>query len=49
MSNKTLSQVTSKPGDSHFLFRLMEVKDQFLQCGRFKVHDGTEISLWDDN
>jgi hypothetical protein len=27
----------------------MEVKDQFLQCGRFKVHDGTEISFWDDN
>jgi hypothetical protein len=27
----------------------MEVKDQFVQCDRFKVHDGTEISFWDDN
>jgi hypothetical protein len=26
----------------------MDVKDQFLQCGRFKVNSGTEISFWDD-
>jgi hypothetical protein len=27
----------------------MEVKDQFLQCGRFKVNRGTEVSFWEDS
>jgi hypothetical protein len=30
LSNKTLTQVKRKPGDSHFWAGLMEVKDQFL-------------------
>jgi len=48
IKNKTLSQVTKKPGDSHFWMGLMGVKEQFLRLGRFKVSDGSQIRFWED-
>jgi hypothetical protein len=38
--NKTLGQVTKKPGDSHFWAGLLKVKDMFLSFGTFKVNSG---------
>jgi len=48
IKNKTLSQVTKKPRDSHFWMGLMGVKEQFLRLGRFKVSDGSQIRFWED-
>jgi hypothetical protein len=35
--NKTIGEVTKKATDSHFWESLMNVKDQFLNYGSFKV------------
>jgi hypothetical protein len=48
LSNKALTQCKKQPGDSHFWSGLMKIKDQFLQCGHFKVRSGTEIRFWED-
>ena len=48
MKHKSLSQVSKKPGDSQFLSGLMEVKEQFLSCGRFKVGNGSQTRFWED-
>lgn len=48
LSNKTLTQATKKPSDSHFWAGLMKIKDQFLQCGHFKINSGSEIRFWED-
>ncbi|WVZ96489.1 hypothetical protein U9M48_042121 [Paspalum notatum var. saurae] len=47
-TNKTLSQVTKKAGDSHFWMGLMGIKDQFLDLGSFKQNSGTQIRFWED-
>jgi len=46
LGDKTLSQVSKKVGDSHFLSGLMEVKDLFLSLGVFKVHSGDQTRFW---
>lgn len=48
LSNKTLTQVKKKPGDSHFWSGLMKIKDQFLGGGGFNVQNGTQIRFWED-
>ena len=48
LKNKTLSQVTKQPGDSQFWSGLMEVKDQFLEHGKFKVNNGNQTRFWED-
>ena len=48
LKHKSLSQVSKKPGDSQFLSGLMEVKEQFLSCGRFKVGNGSQTRFWED-
>jgi hypothetical protein len=48
LKEKTLCQVTRKPGDSQFWAGLMEVKDQFLARGSFTVKDGSQTSFWGD-
>jgi hypothetical protein len=48
LKNKTLAQVEKKKGDSHFWSRLMDVKNSFLERGRFSVQDGTRTRFWED-
>jgi hypothetical protein len=48
LGNKTLTQVNRKPEDSQFLIGLMNIKDQFLSMGNFKLQDGKQIRFWED-
>lgn len=48
LANKTLGQVSQKPGDSHFWSGLMKVKNTFLAFGVFKVNDGCGVRFWED-
>jgi len=49
LKHRTLSQISKKARDSHFLSSLMGVKDQFLNLGRFKLVSGHQIRFWEDN
>jgi hypothetical protein len=48
LQNKTLSQVGKRKGDSQFWKGLMDVKDNFLERGRFVVHSGQQTDFWRD-
>ena len=48
LGGKSLTQVSRKPGDSHFWAGLMNVKDQFLRWGRFRVGNGQATRFWED-
>jgi len=48
LGSKSLTQVTRKPGDSHFWTGLLKVKDEFLEGGHFQVGDGKQIRFWED-
>jgi hypothetical protein len=48
LKGKTLAQVEKKKGDSHFWSGLMDVKNIFLEKGRFIVQDGTQTRFWED-
>ena len=48
LRNRTIGQVTKKPGDSHFWSGLMKVKDQFLNLGVFHVNNGGTVRFWED-
>jgi hypothetical protein len=48
LSNKILTQVKRKSGDSHFWSGLMKVKDQFFTRGYFRIHKGSEVRFWED-
>ena len=37
-----------KPGDSHFWSGLMDAKNDFLNCGTFKLQNGEQIRFWED-
>ena len=37
-----------KPGDSHFWSGLMDAKNDFLNCGTFKLQNGKQIRFWED-
>jgi hypothetical protein len=44
----SLAQVTKRPGDSQFWTGLMEIKDEVLARGRFRVNNGTQARFWED-
>jgi hypothetical protein len=46
LSNKTLTQVKKKPGDSHFWSRLMKIKDQFLGVVVSMFRMGRKLGFW---
>ena len=48
LENKTLSQARKRKGDSQFWTGLMEVKDLFLERGRFFICDGSQARFWED-
>lgn len=48
MANKSLPQVSKKPGDSQFWAGLMEIKDLFLSKGIFKIQSGNQVRFWED-
>ena len=37
-----------QPGDSHFWTGLMDVKDLFLEKGKFKVNNGNQTRFWEN-
>ena len=47
LKNKTLSQVVTQPGDSHFRARLMKVKDPFLEKDKFSANNGDQTRFWE--
>jgi hypothetical protein len=48
LRGKCLSQVVKRPGDSHFLKGLLNVRYTFLKYGKFKVNAGSGTSFWED-
>jgi hypothetical protein len=48
LGGKSITQVGRRPGDSHFWSGLMNIKDQFLNLGSFKLQDGKQIRFWED-
>ena len=48
VGSNALSQVSWKPGDSHFWAGLMATKKHFFPLGSFIINDGTEIRFWED-
>jgi hypothetical protein len=47
IDTKTRTQV-KKTGDSQFWTGLMNVKNQFLSLGNFRLQSGTQIRFWED-
>jgi hypothetical protein len=41
VGSKALSQISWKPGDSHFLAGLMATKPKFFRFGQFFIKDGS--------
>jgi hypothetical protein len=48
LGGKSITQVSRKPVDSHFWSGLMNIKDQFLNLGSFKIQDEKQIRFWED-
>ena len=48
LTNKAITQVYKRPGDSHFWSGLMKVKDDFLAHGYFRIQKGTQVRFWED-
>jgi hypothetical protein len=48
VGSKAISQVSWKPGDSHFWAGLMATKRYFFPFGSFLINDGTQIRFWED-
>jgi hypothetical protein len=48
LTNKCLTQVLHRPGDSHFWAGLMKVKEDFLVGGTFKIKNGEQVRFWED-
>jgi hypothetical protein len=48
LSTMSITQVGKKPGDSQFWIGLMNVKNQFLTFGNFRLQNGTQIRFWED-
>jgi hypothetical protein len=49
LSSKTLGQVESKHGDSHFWQGLMEAKKFFWPCCKIIVGNGESTRFWEDH
>ena len=45
VKDKTLSQLTKNARDFYFWMSLMEMKDQFLKLGVFRLGEGTQIKF----
>ena len=45
---KTITQVEHMPGDSHFWFGLMKVKQEFLRYGKFNLGNEFKVRFWED-
>jgi hypothetical protein len=43
LGSKTLTHVTKQPGDSQFWSGLMEIKELFIERGKFLVQDGNQV------
>jgi hypothetical protein len=43
LRTQTITHVQKKPGDSHFLSGLMNVKEYFLNLGHFQLNNGRNI------
>jgi hypothetical protein len=48
LGGKSITQVSIKPRDPHFWRGLMNIKDQFLNLGSFKLQDEKQIRFWED-
>jgi hypothetical protein len=48
LESKSLIQVMRRPGDSHFLYGFMNIKDDFLRWGKFQVGDDDATRFWVD-
>jgi hypothetical protein len=48
IEGKPITQVSREAGDSQFWSGLMNIKDQFLSMGAFKVQDGKQVRFWED-
>jgi hypothetical protein len=48
LSTMSITQVGKKPGDSQFWTGLMNVKNQFLTFGNFRLQNDTQIKFWED-
>jgi hypothetical protein len=48
VGEKAISQVSWKPGDSHFWAGVMATKKYFFPHGSFSINDGSQIRFWED-
>ena len=48
IGSSAVSQVSWKPGDSHFWAGLMATKKFLFPYGSFSIKDGSEIRFWED-
>jgi hypothetical protein len=48
LRNKTIGEVQKRATDSHFWKGLLNVKQQVLQLGKFKVQNGKQTRFWED-
>jgi hypothetical protein len=48
LEDKSLTQISRRPDDSHFWSGLMIIKDQFLRWGHFQVRNGHATRFWND-
>jgi hypothetical protein len=48
LGDKSLTQISRRPGDSHFWSGLMNIKDQFFRWSHFQVRDGQATRFWKD-
>jgi hypothetical protein len=46
LGDKSRTQISKRPGDSHFWSGLMNIKDQFLRRGHFQVREGQATRFW---
>ena len=48
LKHKPIGEVTKRATDSHFWKSLMNIKDQMMQLGKFKVNSGAQTRFWED-
>jgi hypothetical protein len=48
LNNKSITQVSKRLGNSQFWSGLINVKDQFLSFGNFRLQSGNQIRFWKD-
>jgi hypothetical protein len=48
LDRKSLTQVAKKAGNFQFWSGLMQIKDQFISKGWFKIDSGNQTRFWED-